>query len=123
VLGVFLTTIAWILVTLVTKPSDPETLRTFVQTINPAGKGWDQVKAAAEAEGQPIQPAEGRINLGQGVLAMSLGCAAVYSFLFATGYFVYGETKACLLFALVTIASSIALYFVWFKRNHSHESE
>ena len=122
VLGVLLTTIAWVLVTLLTKPSDPQTLRTFVQTINPAGKGWDQVKAAAAAEGRPIQPNEGRINLGQGVLAMSLGCAAVYSFLFATGYFVYGEMKACLLFGLVTLVSSYALYVVWFKRNRLQKS-
>ena len=115
VLGVFLTTIAWVVVTLITKPSDAATLQNFVQKINPAGKGWDKVKAAAIAEGNPIKPEETRINLGQGVLSMSLGCAAVYSVLFATGYFIYGETKACVIFSVIAAISSYALYHVWFK--------
>ena len=121
VLGVLLTTIAWVLVTLLTKPSDQATLRNFVEKINPAGKGWDVVKAAAAREGNPIEPDDTRINLGQGVLSMSLGCAAVYSFLFATGYFVYGETKACVIFTLITVVSSFALYRVWFKPQTASE--
>ncbi len=48
-----------------------------------------------------------------GILAMLLGCIAVYSALFGAGSWIYGRTGPALLLSAVAIASGFALTRVW----------
>ena len=45
-----------------------------------------------------------------GIICMLIGCVAIYSALFSTGYFIYGETTNALSFLLITILFSILLF-------------
>ena len=43
--SVFITTIAWVSVSLLTQPSNLNTLKNFYIKIQPGGSGWNKVKA------------------------------------------------------------------------------
>jgi Na+/proline symporter len=113
VLGVAITTIAWITVTLLTKPSDERTLRSFYALTRPGGPGWRQVLERAEAEGQPISGTGDGWVVPQGVLAMVAGCFAVYSALFAIGYFIYGQYALAAVLGVIAITGGVYLARVW----------
>ncbi|MDO5567055.1 MAG: sodium:solute symporter family protein, partial [Planctomycetia bacterium] len=51
VISVAITTVGWIIITLLTKPTDEETLRRFLQQTNAGGPGWQRVIKRAKAEG------------------------------------------------------------------------
>ncbi len=98
VLGVLVTTIGWIAVTLATAPTDTETLRAFHARMRPVGPGWRVVVGDAPApEGESI---------GAAALAWFLGCMAVYGALFATGYVLYGRFVAALVVGAIALASA-----------------
>jgi Na+/proline symporter len=80
-LGVAVTTIVWLAVTLLTPATDRATLQAFYDKIRPFSLGW---KSAVET-----QRAEGSFTAS--LLCWFLGCLVVYSVLFGTGYFLYGR--------------------------------
>jgi Na+/proline symporter len=86
VIGVVLTTVIWLVVTWFSEPSDDRTLTAFYRLIRPTGPGWKPIAALA---GVQIKRAG---SLPGGILMMFLGTCSVYSTLFATGYWIYGET-------------------------------
>jgi hypothetical protein len=45
-----------------------------------------------------------------GILCMILGCFAIYSALFSTGYFIYGELVNGFIFLISTIVFSFSLF-------------
>lgn len=102
VLSVAGTTLVWVAVTLATPPTDVETLRRFYRQVRPAGRGWRRV-LGAEAGGGPQD------RLGPAVLGWVLGCAFVYSTLFATGALLYGERLQGLVCLAVAAGSGIGL--------------
>ncbi len=89
-----ITTPAWILVTLFTKPTDDSVLRSFVTKINPGGAGWKKVFRDAEAAGEPIKPEHEPVNIGLGIINMILGCLLVYGILLGVGMVLYGQQVA-----------------------------
>lgn len=108
VLGVAITTVAWIVVTLLTPPDDHSTLLSFFKKIRPHKGGWKPVLQRAKEEGEletEIQPT-GRLPLE--ILCMVAGCFAVYAVLFATGFIIYGETASAII-SLVVAGISIAI--------------
>jgi len=84
-IGVAITTVGWLTVTLLTPPTDAATLRSFYAAIRPLGPGWQPVSAGMP----PV--ADRRESLSAGLLAWFLGCVTVYGALFATGYLLYGN--------------------------------
>ena len=106
VLGILITTVTWLTVTFLTKPEDEETLKNFVKLTRPGGKGWDRIHKVLEAEGhKPIKH-----KLAQEILGMAIGITTVYSALFATGFWIYGEWNLAISFSVITIVSSIFLF-------------
>ncbi|MGK0376751.1 sodium:solute symporter family protein [Patiriisocius sp. Uisw_017] len=95
ILGVVITTAGWIFVTLLTKPSDAETINTFENLVY--GK---------ESKFK---------NINFKILGFLLGVIGTYSFLFATGYFIYGKTTAAISLSILTIICSISLIKIWKK--------
>ncbi len=99
VIGVLITTSGWLLVTLLTPPTEHSVLQSFYRQIRPLGPGWDPVAATCEIDAQ-----SGDEGLTAAFLGWFLGCVTVYSALFGVGYLLYGSWApgaACLtLFAL-----------------------
>ncbi len=100
-IGVFITTVTWVSVTLLTKPADQQVLQSFYDKINPMGKGWAKVVDTSRTEGKE--------NLTATMLCIFLGCIAVYSALFSTGFFLYGNILPALVLAVTCIVSAISI--------------
>ncbi len=111
-LGVGITTFCWVLATFLTKPTDEKTLRSFCRLANPGGPGWKRIYSQAETDGETIVSDEKEVNIPAGILCTVLGCAAVYSALFATGYWMYGQTTFAVVLTTVAIVSSVSLFML-----------
>jgi len=97
------TTLVWLVVTLLT-PAEPEkTLVDFYQKVRPDVRGWGPV---ARASGTT----EATRDLGRNLLSWLIGCIFVYSALFSIGQLCFGQTASGLFFALVCVASGVTLY-------------
>lgn len=95
ILGVVITTIGWIIVTLLTKPSNKNTLDKFNTLIF---NNESKFK-----------------NIGSKILAFIFGVTGVYSFLFATGNWIYGEINYAIALSVLTILSVLGLLKLWKK--------
>ncbi len=103
---VLVTTIIWLAVTFLTPPEKDETLRLFYKNILPSGAGWRSVIAKAKTEGISFGSTEKNWSLPNAILAMLLSCVLIYSCLFATGFWIYGDyTQAIILTSLVIVSS------------------
>lgn len=113
VLGVGLTTVGWIVVTLLTPPTDQATLLSFYKLIKPAPGGWRPVIDRAMGEGQlaASELVPGRLPLQVG--AMLIGAFTVYSALFATGFWLYSNTPAALIATAVAAVGVLWLALIW----------
>jgi len=90
-----------IVVTMITPSDDRETLRKFYRLIQPDGSGWRRIVEEAERDGESITGAEdGRSNPPLSIVCMVVGCVAVYSALFGTGYWIYGEYAPAAIFTM-----------------------
>lgn len=92
VVGVIITTLGWMTVTMVTRPARTETLQAFYDHIRPMGPGW-------KGAGISLADADPSESPTAAFLAWFLGCLTIYSALFGTGYLLYGSTAtgaACL---------------------------
>jgi len=112
-IGVSLTTIGWIIVTFMTPPTDRKTLLSFYHLIKPAKGGWKPVVDEGLANGQleATDVRQGKLPLE--ISAMLVGCFAVYSALFATGFWIYGNTTPAIIATAVAAAGGVFLFRVW----------
>ena len=108
--GVAVTTVAWLAVTFATPPTDGAVQRAFVTRIRPPMGGWCGSPALAAGSGH--EPVQTPSPLGFQLLAAALGAAAVYAGLFATGQLLYGAYVAGLALVAVSVAASMGLYFL-----------
>ena len=115
VTGVFITTICWVTVTLFTKPSNKNTLRSFYRLVKPGGPGWKKVIEQANQENEPIEGSGQAWDVPTGILCMVLGCFAVYSALFATGNWIYGKHLSASVLTLVAVIATVLLVKMWVK--------
>jgi Na+/proline symporter len=113
VVGVLVTTVAWILVTYLTRPTDDATLRRFYRLTRPGGPGWRPVAERAAAEGDSFPDPARDWTVPRGILAMVAGCLAVYSALFAVGYWIYGRFATAAVLTVVAVGASVALARIW----------
>ncbi len=114
--GVIITTIGWVAVTFMTRPTDKETLVNFCEVARPGGPGWQKVIAEAEAENDDLQPLQDEAwRVPQGILCMVLGCIAIYGALFATGYWIYGQWVLASFISFIAVTASFFLYRAWQK--------
>jgi len=113
VAGVAITTVAWLLVTFATRPTRESTLRAFYRLVHPGGPGWRALRERAAAEGDALEPEGVAWTVPAGIACMVAGCFAVYSALFAVGYWIYGETMPAVLLSVVAIVASVFLLRGW----------
>ena len=109
VLGVAITTVSWVVVTLLTSPSDKTTLNEFYKITQPGGPGWDKVVSDAKEDGIDLEKEKRAWNVPTGILCMLVGSVGIYGALFSTGYFIYGEYLEGLILFSVTILAFVLL--------------
>ena len=113
IIGVTITTISWLIVTLITPPSSMETLQNFYKKIQPGGPGWKKVIEESEAKGINITGKKEKWDVPSGILCMLFGSISVYSILFGIGYLLYSKTTTGIIFMLISVLSVIVLMKFW----------
>ena len=113
VLGVDVTTAAWLAVTWLTRPTDEATLRRFYRLVHPGGPGWAAVARRAVADGQPLMQETQAWTVPREILCAVLGCVAVYATVLATGYWIYAEYLPAAVLTALAVASSSGLLHTW----------
>lgn len=113
-IAVTITTIVWILATFLTKPESEEVLINFVKTVHPGGPGWKKV---VELSGDTSIETQKKWDLPYSLLNVFLGCVAIYSALFSTGYFIYGNVAFGLLLGSIFFFSVFLMIKTWPKLN------
>ena len=112
---VLVTSFIWIGVTYITQPESNEVLQSFYKKIQPGGPGWNKVVKDAEAENINIKDKDVEWSVPSGILAMLLGCGMIYSAMFATGYWIYGEQQNAIIATTGAVISAFFLIKIWKK--------
>lgn len=113
IIGVTITTISWLFVTMITPPSKMETLQNFYKKIQPGGPGWQKVIEESESNGINITGKKEKWDVPSGILCMLFGSISVYSILFGIGYILYSQTTTGIIFLVISVLSVIALMKFW----------
>ena len=125
--GITITTLSWVFVTLITKPSDLSTLQNFYKKIQPGGPGWEKIIKISAAQGINIVSKKEKWDVPTGILCMVFGSISVYSCLFSVGYFLYDKFDyflisiiICLIFTFLTLFCYKKMSTLLFK-NYCHK--
>ena len=115
-MGVGITTASWLIVTYLTPQTDKKTLQSFYAKIKPGGPGWQKVVNDAKNEGIVLVKEDSlKWDVPTGILCMITGSIAVYSVLFSTGHFFYGNVMSGAIFGGIAVISAIVLIKLWNK--------
>jgi len=116
VIGVGITTVGWILVTIFTKPTEQATLIDFYRKVHPGGPGWKHVLERAKQAGEDVEDyLSEKWDMPTSILGVFLGLLFIYNGLFATGFWLYSNYTAALITSVVSIASAVLLFAMWRK--------
>lgn len=105
--GVGITTVVWLLVTLLTKPEKDEILLSFYKKVKPAAFGWRKLLDKYPQEKQEA----GR--LPQEIGLMLVGSIMVYAALFGVGYWIYGMTTYAVIATIVAMTGGFIIIQSW----------
>ena len=108
-----ITTVCWLVITLLTPPSNIETLQNFYKKIQPGGPGWKKIIDISESNGIEIVGKKEKWDVPTGILCMVFGSISVYSILFGIGYILYSQTTTGLIFILISVISVFILMKFW----------
>ena len=112
-LVVLLTTIVWISVTFLTKAEKPEVLLSFYQKIKPFQLGWKQfLTTQKETEKMLIETPS---HFASSLLAVFVSCILIFSALFATGNWIYGNYTLASILTLISVVNAVFLIRIWKK--------
>ncbi|MEA1987324.1 MAG: sodium:solute symporter family protein [Candidatus Marinimicrobia bacterium] len=97
-------TLVWLIVTFLTKPEKPETLKKFYKKVHPGGIGWKQIaKEMPEVKGDT-----GFFRL---FIDWICGVALIYSFLFGIGKLIFAEFIPAIIYLSISVISALVIYF------------
>ena len=113
--SIFITTSSWIIVTLLTKPSDNKILFEFYKKIKPYGIGWNGFLSANNIQ---------NINKNEespmrDILLMFLGIAIVYFGLFGLGLLIYGKYMIGTTLVIISFVSAYTTNYIMSYNNNS----
>ena len=112
-IGVALTTIAWIVTALTTRPTELDTLAKFFNAIRPHKIGWKPVIQYGTVNGLISHTDHKTGRLATEILMMFLGCIGVYSLLFGTGFLIYGNISFALISGAITLSTIVIMKMQW----------
>jgi SSS family solute:Na+ symporter len=112
--GVFVTTLGWIAVAIVTPPTELKTLVAFYRKVYPGGPGWKAIHPYLAGN-----PDDGTApldwNLPNELICVVLGLIVVYGFLFGMGFAIYGNGLAAFVALSASGLSAVGLAKMWGK--------
>ncbi|MCF6240401.1 MAG: Na+:solute symporter [Bacteroidales bacterium] len=114
ILGVGFTTLIWMLVAVFSKATDDEKLISFYKSIRPGGPGWKYIAQKVNSELNTTSE-NTYWDVPMAILAMIIGSLAVYSALFASGYWIYQNFSFAIGFSLLSILFFFILSKIWSK--------
>jgi Na+/proline symporter len=100
--NILITTIVWLSVTYLTRPTDMATLKRFYKLVRPFGYGWKPVKELTDVESSPD-------SLPNCLFGWVLGCVLVYSALFGVGNIIYNRWILATICGILFIGSGLGL--------------
>ncbi len=106
VLGIIITTLSWLLVTYLTKPTEHKVLKNFVLLTRPGGNGWKAINEEIESEGHP----KIENNFTTEILMMFIAVFTVYGGLFSFGFWIYGNIIPAIIATLISTAGVAILF-------------
>lgn len=98
------TTLVWVVVTFLTKPTSDEVLISFYKKIHPGGFLWKKISNKLSG----VESDSGFFNM---FINWFIGVILVYSILFGTGKLILGEITEFLMYLGIAIISVIIIYF------------
>jgi Na+/proline symporter len=101
-IGIGITSLAWILITFITRPTEVKVLKKFYHRIHPYSFGW---KPFAKEELQPTHH-----KLGKDIFAVFVGSVMVYGFLLGFGWSIYAQWTPAVIALTLAIICSIYLW-------------
>jgi hypothetical protein len=110
------TTIVWIVVTMLTRPVERETLHTFFRKTHPGGIGWRPVS-------RELPDVQGDTGFGRLFLDWLCGVIVVYSALFGIGKIIFAEFLSGILILALGAAAGAFIYVDLQKRGWEQLSE
>jgi len=111
--GVFFTTIVWILASYLTPQTEMRTLTNFCKLIRPGGPGWKYVVDKMNPEESAVLYKTGNWKVPLEIFAALVGCFTVYGALFATGYWIYGRYTGAVVLTVIAVAGVLLLFRIW----------
>lgn len=112
---VLITSIVWIIVTFMTQPEESDVLEKFYKKTQPGGPGWNKIVNEANTNGNNIVDTKEGWSVPSGILAMLVGCVLIYSVMFTTGNFIYGNYTNAFVLLGVSVISGLILIKLWKK--------
>ncbi len=116
VYGVAITTISWIVVTLLTRPTDSKILGNFYNAVTPYGNGWKSFKKIASQKNIELKTTNDVFTID--LASMLLGILFVYASLFATGYIIYGNMIGATILIAIAVISAFFIFRLWKKKTN-----
>ncbi|MEQ8301931.1 MAG: sodium:solute symporter family protein [Cyclobacteriaceae bacterium] len=107
--GVAITTVCWIVATLLTQPERNEVLVNFYNKVKPASVGWRPVLLA----NPELKEEKGQLPFE--LMLMVVGSFTVYSSLFCIGYWIYGNALAAFISGIIALSGMYILFRNWGK--------
>ena len=94
-------------ISLLTPPSNLNTLKDFYIKIQPGGNGWNKIKAQIDEN-----KIEKKVywTIPRGITCMMISVLAIYGSLFSLGYFIYGKSTQAIILLVITI---LAFFSLW----------
>ena len=112
---VAVTTFLWLLITFITPSEDESVLRAFYKKTQPGGPGWAKIIEKAQRDDVKLSDDNKIWTVPAGIIAMLLGCSMIYSIMFCTGYFIYGNLRLAFPLLALAIVSGYLLIKIWGK--------
>lgn len=106
--SIFITTVAWVAVAFLSRPTDNQILVDFYKKIKPFPLGWRHV-----LDQNKMTPAKASLKIE--ITAMILGCTIVYASLFGTGWLLYGQMLNALIAFAIAIMAAFGMKKIWPK--------
>jgi Na+/proline symporter len=103
IITVAVTTLVWVLTTLLTQPADRSRLVEFYRLVRPSGPGWKPIQAEAGVAPSPD-------SMANSLVGWVLGCLFVYAALFGAGSYIYGRTGQALMWSAAFVVSGAGLW-------------
>lgn len=100
---IFGTTIVWIAVTFLTKPSDEKKLKAFYKKVHPGGWGWKRI-----AEKMPEVKSD--TGFGRMFISWGAGVVLIYTFLFGLGKLFFLEWGMMVLYFILSAIAAVVIY-------------